>query len=173
MKGKIIFIILFFVVNVLSVSFSISYRENFLINKDINFNYTKINKNSDFVYKFNEFNNIGEFNKTFNIQLFSSRKFFFFVDLKSFDALNNAQKIDFSNNFNLSTAYFSDFSKLNLNSYSYRFNLDLNTVYKLKKNIYIDFNTSFGLKETTLENSLTSTSLQLEVNPKLKVYVKF
>ncbi|MFN3477802.1 MAG: hypothetical protein ACK4ZM_00330 [bacterium] len=95
------------------------------------------------------------------------------MDAKSFDNLNSTKKIDFSNNFDLSTVHFSNFSNFNLNNY--RFNIDINTVYKLKKNVYIDFNTSFGLKETILGNSFkgASNGLQLEVNPKLKVYVKF
>lgn len=176
MKKRFTFIIYFFVVSVLSIAFPMGYRENFLINKEGYLNFSRFDKEYDFAYKIKRFNNVNQFNKVveFNTQIFSSKRLFFFIDMKNFETLGNARKMDFSNNFNLSTIYFSN----NLNLDSYRFSVELGTVYKLKKNVYIDFNTSFGLRSmglSNLESPLQNSygNLQLEINPKLKVFVKF
>ncbi|MCX7759214.1 MAG: hypothetical protein N2169_06380 [bacterium] len=114
----------------------------------------------------------------------SNKKFFFFVDIKDVGFFNNYVNkfnsygdygfTDFSSSFyftNDKSFNFSNFANFgDLSGYG-NVKFEFNTVYSLKKNVYIDFKTSFYLDKDL--NEVRFNRLNQNVTSKFRVYIKF
>lgn len=164
MRILTIILSLFFLMN---FCYSFSYSEKFVINHD-KFNF----KSDQFSDRIKHFYTNGNF--IYNNKFDNPKKFFFFVDinqLSNFPSFNNfylnynLKNFEESYHFNNISNSFGSFYFNQGNIYKIRF--ELNTFYKIKNSIYIDFNTSFDLNKDDFK--INSKNL----NSKFRVYIKF
>ncbi|MCS7243354.1 MAG: hypothetical protein RMJ36_01275 [Candidatus Calescibacterium sp.] len=178
-RGWVICLLTMFLI--LSNSFAINYKQNFV------FEYGKAGFGKNLAPFENYFNSGSKFieNDLKLNERISNKKFFFFVDIKDVGFFNNYVVNSFntygSYNFTdfSSSSYFTNYKSFNFSNFDGFGNLngygnvkfEFNTVYNLKKNVYIDFKTSFYLDKDLNEISLNK--LNQSVNSKFRVYIKF
>lgn len=173
---KKIFAFSIVVISFLSLSFAFSYRKEFLINNDFSFytknletniNYRKMDSINTSKFLFN-FKNLSL--QDYNFTIFSTKKVFLFINFEKFD-MNNHNSLNFplasiNHQFSLKNTY----GLLLGNNFDNTININfgLGNVYRLKNNIFLDFDTSVNIKNFDLKKQN-----DLLLNSKIKIYIRF